>query len=66
MKSAAHVTGIPPTPDALTSQHRRYNSKSNRWITNVALEDGEEAQLGGEVHEMQEHLEEGHEQAELE
>ena len=63
MKITASVTALSATPHARTSQAKRYNAKSNRYLTNVAMDEGHE-QLGGEGEECQEWAEEGEEQDE--
>ena len=63
MKIAASVTALSATPHVRTSQAKQYNAKSNRYLTNVAMDEGEE-KLGGEGEESQDWAEEGEEQDE--
>ena len=58
MKIAASVTALSPTLHARTSQAKRYNAKSNRYLTKVAMDDEGEEQLGGEGEESQDWVEE--------
>ena len=48
MKIAASVTALSRTPKARTSQVKRYNAKTNRYLTNVAMEEEADEQLDGE------------------
>ena len=45
MKIAASVTALSATPHARTSQAKRYNAKTNRYLTTVAIEEEGDEQL---------------------
>ena len=51
MKITERVTALSATPDTRTSQPTRYNAKSNRYLSNVAIENEGDEQLRGEGEE---------------
>ena len=62
MKLAAGVPQFSETPHARTSHAKRYNAKSNRYLTKVEMEEEGDNQFGGEGNERQERAEQREEQ----
>ena len=58
-KIAASVTAFSATPQARSYHARRSNLKSNRYLTNVAMDQEGDDQLGGEADETKDWAEDG-------